>query len=98
MTPNDNSDASINVWCDWLTDNGQEQFADETRFEQYFSAHLFYHLFISYEEIDIYLPGDGFVSEMGNHVGAIDDDVGNWRCDWPGDGFFNGPGDIVTMD
>lgn len=33
MTPNSNSENDINVWCDWLTDNGQEQLADEIRFE-----------------------------------------------------------------
>lgn len=32
MTPNSNSDNEINVWCDWLTDNGQN--SDEIRFEE----------------------------------------------------------------
>lgn len=41
MTPEDNSDASINVWCDWLTDNGQEQLANEIRFEEQVYFHTF---------------------------------------------------------
>lgn len=32
MTPNTNHDNDINVWCDWLTDNGYN--SDEIRFEQ----------------------------------------------------------------
>lgn len=34
MTPNSSNDNEINVWCDWLTDNGHEQLADEIRFEE----------------------------------------------------------------
>lgn len=34
MQPNTNSDAEINVYCDWLTDNGQDQLATDTRFDE----------------------------------------------------------------
>lgn len=34
MIPNSNNDNEINVYCDWLTDNGQEHLADEIRFDQ----------------------------------------------------------------
>lgn len=34
MIPSSNSEAEINVWCDYLTDN-DHPFADEIRFEDY---------------------------------------------------------------
>lgn len=37
MTPNSNHDDEINIWCDWLTDNGQEDLANDIRFEEIMS-------------------------------------------------------------
>lgn len=33
MTPNSNNENEINVYCDWLTDNGYQNLADEIRFD-----------------------------------------------------------------
>lgn len=33
MTPNSNNENEINVYCDWLTDNGCQNLADEIRFD-----------------------------------------------------------------
>lgn len=34
MTPNTSSDNEINIYCDWLTDNGHEHLANEIRFDE----------------------------------------------------------------
>lgn len=86
MNPNSNSDAEINVWCDWLTDNGRQDLADEIRFEEqnvgwYYEARSsatweLFRLPSGFAGIGKYIEENvgvlGYVGGLTNHVGGDD--------------------------
>lgn len=78
MTPNSNNDNEINVYCDWLTDNGYQNLADEIRFE-YSTTNCWCNEFKCTRVGSIFGHPYGSGQNTVSHVGAA-----GWRGTAPG--------------
>lgn len=78
MTPSDNSEMEISVWCDYLTDTNCP-FADNFRFDEYIEFWQyerwlrFQHTHLWFEYPDCWNVGSSIV---GSNVGGIESYVG----------------------
>lgn len=68
MTPDTNHDNEINIYCDWLTDDGQEQLANDIRFEEMIN-HWYLEGALRWQRHDV-----GFVRNVGSSASK----------NWPG--------------